>query len=130
MSYSSLNIIDDPEVNWICDKLIAFVKQEFTGEESETRFALSGRASAIMQGMATNPIQNIIFITDDFKIYDYLKTIKKNMLASGIIIYKNRILLYFPTIYVEIWFSNEPLNIVDFSGIKIQDIDQIPRQTL
>lgn len=130
MSFSLAMIFNDAQINWTCDRILLFLSEKYSDEEIKTHFALSGRAAAILQSTSTLPVENVLFITADSKMYSDLKQLKNSLKGLACSVFSNRILLYMPEMYYEIWFSSEPLDTLIVSGVNVQSLTQIPRVTL
>lgn len=126
MNYSINKIFADSTVNALLDRLYYDIVTQLPEITIPDCFALTGRAAAILQGATDAPLENIVFITDNKDVFTFVQLKLNNYFrAAGAIVFKERVLFYSEGVYIEIWTTNDTLNIVDSSGIYMQHIDDI-----
>ena len=136
MSYSSVGVFTPKSVNTIMDLILFHVQNFCTTQDPaivmNDVFALSGKASFLLQELTTEPIKNVILITHSVPVFQFVTFQLQNRIPQkGVVKFKNRVLFYFPEFYLEIWFSETVVNIRDMgNGIKLQLSDDIPTETL
>lgn len=128
MTYLEAEIFSDNRINAIADKLFYFISTSFNLEEALTKFCLSGSSAYMLQNSEPTA-SNVVFVVSDQEIYNYLASnIKKITQATTAIIYKERILLDFVFIKIEIWFFETELDLIENNSddIYLQNQTQIP----
>ena len=126
MNYSINKTFADSEVNRIIDTIFYKLDSEFRDEDLTKSFVLTGKAAAILQGDQSKEVENIILICSNATIFSYVQLQLKNYIKpKGAVVFKERVLFYFDAMYLEIWFSNTALNVVNKNNIFLQHIDDI-----
>lgn len=135
--YQLNEIFENPTVNQLCDLIFSKLLEKFPAQSSDPTndflykgFILSGRAAAILQGETNIPLNNIVFETYQTEIYKYLQVVLPSTFKSSVIAFKERILFYYAGLYFEFWWSEDPLNEIEISGIYVQTLSNIPSPTL
>ncbi len=134
MYYVLNGIFEDNKVNLLVDKLFYFLDQEFTFNNIKEKFILSGNCAEELQ--YTDPFEdpdvgiiNFVFICSDTLIYQFLLNQITNLLTpTNCIKFKERILLEFDFIKMEIWYQDVILSTINYNSLEIyiQNIAQIP----
>lgn len=91
-------------------------------------FALSGKAAAILQTQATEPIQNIVFTVQDNDLLNYFqKNIHLFFRNKGVFLFQNRIIVNFEGFTIELW--NLPGDIIYSAEFEmyVHDFNDIPK---
>lgn len=128
MNYIDNQIFTDNRLNILADRLFYYLNQEYTFLVLKSKFALSGKVAALLQLEGIPPSTNIIFKTNDIKVYDYLLlNVNDFMKPKTIVKFKERILLDFDYCQVEIWYRSGELKIMNHntSDIYIEVFDEI-----
>jgi hypothetical protein len=126
MKYSENKIFDDSNVNAILDRLYYHVNANCPGINVMESLVLSGAGAAIIQGAAEKPLQNVILVTDNMEVFDYVRNgLSKALAAKGAMYFQERALLYFQGLYLEVWLSLQPLTVVYSNSISLQHINEI-----
>ena len=120
MTYLEKNIFSDNRINAIADKIIFYLTNEFGFDELESKFCLSGSSAFVLQDIGSGPTTNVVFMTSSQDMYDYLaKNVSKITQAKNTIKFKERLLLDFTFIKVEIWMFNTRLSLFEYDTSKI-----------
>lgn len=136
MSYSSVGVFANPKVNQTIDlvrfHIDAFCKEQDPILTMDSIFVLSGKAAFDIQEAESNPVKNIVFVTDNEILFRFvLYGLQQKIKHSGVVKFKDRVLLYFSEFFMEIWFTEKELIIVDTgNGIKLLTQTDIPIETL
>lgn len=131
--FTDYAILTSKIANVLCDQIFGHVTQEFSGDVKYTdKFILSGRLSKNLQEELETPINNVVFITEDLDMFRFYQANagKISPSATGIVHYKNRTLIYFKQIFIEVWFTSETLLIGKYENLPVQQVSQIPTETL
>ncbi|OJX55567.1 MAG: hypothetical protein BGO88_04960 [Flavobacterium sp. 38-13] len=131
--FTDYAILTSKIANILCDQIFDQVTQEFSGDVKYTdKFILSGRLSKNLQEELETPINNVVFITEDLDMFQYYQAnaAKISPSATGIVHYKNRTLIYFKQVFIEVWFTSETLLIGKYENLPVQQVSQIPTETL
>lgn len=127
MSYSANKIFKDSKINALLDNLYYQIIKGSSVQDLSSIFVLSGKAAAILQGAADEPLKNIVFQTNDAKILQFAQFEIKNIINSitGVIAFKDRVLLYYKECYIEIWYNAAAIATVVVNNVELQDINEI-----
>jgi hypothetical protein len=131
--FTEYGILTSKIANVLCDQIFGRVTEHFSEDVKYIdKFILSGRLAKNLQEESEATINNVVFITDDLDIFNYYQANAENIspTASGIVHYKNRSLIYFKQIFIEVWLTSETLMIGKFQNLPVQQVSQIPAETL
>lgn len=120
MNYIQEQIFTDNRVNIIADKLFHYLNEKFTFDEVSLKFVLTGKTAAILQGHGTSPSSNVVFYTNNKPIYDFLiQNVEKFINSKTCIKFKERILLDFDFVKIELWYQSGGLDSVQYNSTNI-----------
>lgn len=129
--FQNLKVTSLDRVNQLCDQIVAYVSDAFPDAKSDEKVLLSGRLSKNLQEAKNDPLENIVFITSKPEVYTYCcHQLPRRIKPNGLVIFKNRILLYFDAVFIEIWYSELSVNEIMITGISHQAQNEIPEETL
>lgn len=128
MSFTSGQLFTDSKVNSLCDRLIYFLNQEFTTNGYlNNHFGLSGKAAFILQNGGSGNANQVVFITNSQDIYNFLlENIYALLKPMRFIKFKERLLLEFEFVNVEIWLTDVNLSFIILNDVQLQEKDKIP----
>jgi len=135
MRFQTDNIFANASLNYLCDRIYELIEANFPPGESgdpqavKKNFLLTGRAADIIQGATAQPINNLIFITDESAYFKFCQSKLAELLQCQSIVLKDRILLYPLGFYFEIWFSETTTTNTMVGTIYYQINTQIPTET-
>lgn len=129
MSYSSGKLFQNTKINILCDRLMKEIYLYFNDNTYvDAHFGLTGKAALLLQTTNSGNVENIVFITNEDDIYTYLVENAQQLLVPKLMMkYKERILLDFDTLKVEIWKHTGNLTFNTLYDVKLQEIDKIPQ---
>ena len=132
MNFTASNHFEDNRLNALSDRLLFFVKENVSVSSTEEKLILTGKVAAIMQNELSGTATNLIFITAETEIFEYLNmNIQFIFPKVKTIFFKERLLLDFGFVKVEIWFSQTPITaLFNPSKIYYQLYSEIPPITL
>ncbi|WP_329805392.1 hypothetical protein [Flavobacterium facile] len=137
MSYMTGSIFADAKVNFLADKLIYLLKEQFPPEDEKTpsiidsKFGLTGKAALILQGTGNGNCNQVVFITNQQEIFDYISAnLKSIFLPKKIAIFKERLLIELDYVKIEIWIKDVTLSWVVQYDVNIQESAKIPTELL
>lgn len=132
--FSKHNVLADKLCNILCDQVLTTLRDKGTELEKNDEFiTLSGRLAANFQTNKIDPISNVVFVISDRTVFDFhqLNSKKISPTISGVANFKNRTFLYFEQLYIEVWFSETPIETIYYQGeLPLQLLSQIPHETL
>ena len=130
MNYITTQIFADNRINIIADKLFYYLNEKFTFDFVKEKIVLSGHCSAILQKAKVSPTAtNVVFYCVDSDIYNFLLLEVSKILEPKMCIkFKERILLDFDFLKIEIWFENNKMDAINYknSNVFIHALDKIP----
>lgn len=129
MSYTSTELFQDKRINAIADRLYYFLAKDNVSVTSlEQKFLLTGMVAAIMQNQETKPSENIVWITHEDVLFNYiLQNIEIIFPKTLVIKFKERILLDFNYTKIEIWKSSTRITAIEYDvKIYCQLYSEIP----
>ena len=136
MSYLTPGIFADAKVNALADKLIYLLKEQFppVGEVPsiiDSKFGLTGKAAFILQDTGSGNCNQVVFITSEQEIFDYIAAnLKSIFLPKKTAIFKERLLIELDYVKIEIWIKDVNLTWVIQDDVNIQESDKIPTELL
>lgn len=137
MSYLIPGIFADAKVNALADKLIYLLKQQFPPADEETpsiidsKFGLTGKAAFILQDTGSGNCNQVVFITNDQEVFDYIAAnLKSIFLPKKTATFKERLLIELDYVKIEIWIKNVNLTWVIQDGVNLQESEKIPNELL
>ena len=130
MSYYSLKLFSDARVNALADRLVHLLKQKFPDDDGvliDNTFGLTGAAAYIQQDSGTGNCNQVVFITSNEEVYRYiLENISTLFKVKNIVRFKERILIDFEFVKIEIWLSETEITWVVEHDINFQESSEIP----
>lgn len=137
MSYLTGGIFADGKVNALSDKLIYLLKQQFPPADEETpsiidsKFGLTGKAALILQDTGNGNCNQVVFITNDQEIFDWIAVnLKSIFLPKKTAVFKERLLIELDYVKIEVWIKDVMLTWVIQDDVNIQESDKIPSELL
>ncbi|MQP63335.1 hypothetical protein GFJ99_11580 [Flavobacterium sp. LMO6] len=130
MNYITTQIFTDNRINIIADRLFYYLNEKFTFDFVKEKIVLSGHCSAILQEAEVSPTaNNVVFFCVNSEIYNFLLLEVSKILNPKICMkFKERILLDFDFVKIEIWFQETGMDAINYevSNVFIHSIDKIP----
>ena len=130
MNYITTQIFTDNRINIIADRLFYYLDEKFTFDFVKEKIVLSGHCAAILQGAKVTPTAtNVVFFCVNSEIYSFLLLEVSKILAPKICMkFKERILLDFDFVKIEIWFQETGMDAINFedSDVFIHRLAKIP----
>lgn len=130
MNYIKTQIFTDNRINIIADRLFYYLNEKFKFAYVKENIVLSGHCSAILQEAKVSPTaNNIVFFCVDSQIYDFLLLEVSKILEPKICMkFKERILLDFEFVKIEIWYEKTGMDAINYehSDVFIHALDKIP----
>jgi hypothetical protein len=137
MTNSSTPIFADSKVNALTYRLIYLLKEQFPPIDDKTpsiidsKFGLSGKAAEILQDTGNGNCNQVVFITNDQEIFDYISANLKHLfLPKKTATFKERVLIDMDYVKIEVWIKNINLTWVVQNQINIQESNYIPTELL
>ena len=137
MSYLTPGIFSDAKVNALADKLIYLLKKQFPPPDEESlsiidsKFGLTGKAAYILQDTGNGNCNQVVFITNEPEIFDYIAAnLKSIFLPKKTAIFKERLLIELDYVKIEIWIKDVMLTWVVQDDVNIQESAKIPEELL
>ena len=130
MNYITTQIFTDNRINIIADRLFYYLDEKFTFDFVKEKIVLSGHCAAILQGAKVTPTaSNVVFFCINSEIYDFLLLEVSKILEPKICMkFKERILLDFEFVKIEIWFDKTGMDAINYesSDVFIHRLAKIP----
>ena len=130
MNYITTQIFTDNRINIIADRLFYYLDEKFTFDFVKEKIVLSGHCAAILQGAKVTPTaSNVVFFCVNSEIYDFLLLEVSKILEPKICMkFKERILLDFEFVKIEIWFDKTGMDAINYesSDVFIHRLAKIP----
>lgn len=121
-NFSTNKIFENSNVNALLDRMYYFLKESAAVPDVDAVFALTGRAAVFLQDGTTGACDQVVFITNNAALYSYVqKGLEKKLSNKGIIYFKERTIFFMPGFAMEIWFTINPLSILQAQGIYVED---------
>ena len=137
MSYLTPGIFSDAKVNALADKLIYLLKKQFPPPDEESlsiidsKFGLTGKAAYILQNTGNGNCNQVVFITNEPEIFDYIAAnLKSIFLPKKTAIFKERLLIELEYVKIEIWIKEVNLTWVVQNEVNLQESAKIPSELL
>ena len=130
MNYITTQIFTDNRINIIADRLFYYLDEKFTFDFVKEKIVLSGYCAAILQGAKVTPTaSNVVFFCVNLDIYNFLLLEVSKILEPKICMkFKERILLDFEFVKIEIWFQETEMDAINYksSNVFIHALDKTP----
>ena len=130
MNYITTQIFTDNRINIIADRLFYYLDDKFTFDFVKEKIVLSGHCAAILQEAEVTPTaSNVVFFCVDLEIYNFLLLEISKILEPKICMkFKERILLDFDFVKIEIWYQATGMDAINYdsSNVFIHALDKIP----
>lgn len=130
MNYIATQIFTDNRINIIADRLFYYLDEEFKFDFLKEKIVLSGHCAAILQDAEISPTaSNVVFFCVNSDIYNYLLLEVSKILEPKICMkFKERILLDFEFVKIEIWFIETGMDAINYeaSDVYIHSLAKIP----
>lgn len=130
MNYIKTQIFADNRMNILADRLFYYLDEKFTFDFVKEKIVLSGHCAAILQEAEVTPTaSNVVFFCVDLEIYNFLLLEISKILEPKICMkFKERILLDFDFVKIEIWYQATGMDAInyDISNVFIHALDKIP----
>lgn len=135
MNYTSSNAFNLVSANKTIDRIFFHINEHYKKIpltlDINDKFALSGKAAAILQGASVVPVNQIVLVTNDDFLMSVIRDVIPNEIANkGVLKFKDRTVIYFDGFIVEFWKVERTLTIVIAGGIYSQLISEIPSELL
>ena len=129
MNYITTQIFTDNRINIIADRLFYYLDEKFTFDFVKEKIVLSGHCAAILQKVKISPTaSNVVFFCVNLDIYNFLLLEVSKILEPKICMkFKERILLDFEFVKIEIWFQETEMDAINYksSNVFIHALDKI-----
>lgn len=130
MNYITTQIFADNRINILADRLFYYLDEKYTFDFVKEKIVLSGHSAAILQDAeVSQTASNVIFYCVDSDIYNFLLLEVSKILEPKMCIkFKERILLDFDFLKIEIWFENNEMDAINYksSNVFIHTLEKIP----
>ena len=130
MNYITTQIFTDNRINIIADRLFYYLDEKFTFDFVKEKIILSGHCTAILQKVKVTPTaSNVVFFCINLEIYNFLLLEIDKILEPKICMkFKERILLDFEFVKIEIWFDKTGMDAINYesSDVFIHRLAKIP----
>ena len=130
MNYITTQIFTDNRINIIADRLFYYLDEKFTFDFVKEKIVLSGHCAAILQGAKVSPTaSNVVFFCVNLEVYKFLLLEIGKILEPKICMkFKERILLDFEFVKIEIWFDKTGMDAINYesSDVFIHRLAKIP----
>ena len=130
MNYITTQIFTDNRINILADRLFYYLDDKFTFDFVKEKIVLSGHCAAILQGAKVTPTaSNVVFFCINSEIYDFLLLEVSKILEPKICMkFKERILLDFEYVKIEIWFQETGMDAINYNStdVYIHRLEKIP----
>ncbi len=130
MNYITTQIFTDNRINIIADRLFYYLDEKFTFDFVKEKIVLSGLCAAILQkGKISRTASNVVFFCVNLDIYNFLLLEVSKILEPKICMkFKERILLDFEFVKIEIWYQEKGMDAINYesSNVFIHALDKIP----
>ena len=130
MNYITTQIFADNRINILADRLFYYLDDKFTFDFVKEKIVLSGHCAAILQGAKVTPTaSNVVFFCINSEIYDFLLLEVSKILKPKICMkFKERILLDFEFVKIEIWFQLTGMDAINYesTNVYIHRLEKIP----
>ena len=131
MNYITTQIFTDNRINIIADRLFYCLDDKFTFDFVKEKIVLSGHCAAILQEAKVSPTaSNVVFFCVNSEIYNFLLLEVSKILEPKICMkFKERILLDFEYVKIEIWFQETGMDAINYNStdVYIHRIKKIPQ---
>ena len=129
MNYITTQIFTDNRINIIADRLFYYLDEKFTFDFVKEKIVLSGHCAAILQKVKISPTaSNVVFFCVNLDIYNFLLLEVSKILEPKICMkFKERILLDFEFVKIEIWYQEKGMDAINYesSNVFIHALDKI-----
>lgn len=130
MNYITTQIFADNRINILADRLFYYLDEKFTFDFVKEKIVLSGHCAAILQKAKVTPTaSNVVFFCINSEIYDFLLLEVSKILKPKICMkFKERILLDFEFVKIEIWFQLTGMDAINYesTNVYIHRLEKIP----
>ena len=130
MNYIATQIFADNRINIIADRMFYYLNEKFTFDFVKEKIVLSGHCAAILQKVKISPTaSNVVFFCVNLDIYNFLLLEIGKILEPKICMkFKERILLDFEFVKIEIWFQETEMDAINYksSNVFIHALDKTP----
>lgn len=122
---SKVDVFNNQNVNFILNKIYEFLEKKIS--DAREKLVLTGRAAAILQGEKVNTPEQVVLMTNDSDLYSIVISDLEGVLdLKGVLKFQNRCLFYFPDFFLEIWKSEDSLDVIRIDTIYCQTFATIP----
>lgn len=130
MNYITTQIFTDNRINIIADRLFYYLDEKYTFDFVKEKIVLSGHCAAILQEAEVSlTASNVVFFCVNSEIYNFLLLEVSKILEPKICMkFKERILLDFEFVKIEIWYQETGMDAINYdsSNVFIHALDKIP----
>ena len=130
MNYITTQIFTDNRINILADRLFYYLDEKFTFDFVKEKIVLSGHCAAILQeAKVSTTASNVVFFCVNSEIYDFLLLEVSKILKPKICMkFKERILLDFEFVKIEIWFQLTGMDAINYesTNVYIHRLEKIP----
>jgi len=127
-NFSISSFFDDSNVNALLDRMYFEIINAFPDKDINAVFCLTGKAAALHQDAKfdDDSCSNIIFLTNDHELHVFFQGKLPKLIASeGAVNFTARTLLYFPGVFMEIWYQEGNISSKEVNKIFVQDLQKI-----
>lgn len=129
--YSTEVVFLDANINSICNGIMNALEDQFTAGTVNTDFGLTGTVAKIIQGDPNVNVKVVAYATSNQVLYDWLLANISSIIAvTGSVAFTDRFQIINPKVYIEVWFRDAAITLIDTNGIFSEDKNDIPAYIL
>lgn len=129
--YTTQEVFAQEDLNIICNQIMQTLIDKFTEVTLNGFFGVTGTVAKIIQGEPNEAVKCIAFATSNADVFTLFRTdILKAIKYTGCILYNDKIEIITPKLYIECWFRDSAITLVNTSGIYGEDKTEIPAYIL
>lgn len=129
--YTSEVVFLNANINSICNAIMDALENQFTAPTVNAAFGLTGTVAKIIQGDPNEDVKVIAFATSSQAIYDWLyANITTLISTTGKVGFSDRFQVINSMVYLEVWFREDPITLINTNGIYSEDKTEIPAHIL
>ena len=119
--FSENSVFENQMLNVFCNQLFTYLINQLEEEYVKNEFIVDGDVALLLQDERVQNLIKVQFSTYEKKIFDLIKVSIANLNVSEFYVEENKIVLKNSGVYFEINLIREPLTVVDFNGIKLNN---------
>lgn len=123
--FSENAVFYNQSLNVFCNQLFTYLINQLGEDFVKQNLIIDGDVALLLQGERLFNTSKVEFSTIEKELFDLIKVSIANLSVDEFYFEENKIVLRFDSVYFEINLIRNPLNIVDFNGIALNDITDI-----